>query len=196
MKLTNNNHKYIIFEVIITFQVVFNIICIFYIIRLCNEIYVDDLTGLYNKKFFNKKLCKLKLAGPISLILLDLDNFKSINDTYGHLMGDSVLQQLGEILNLSKRKKDIIIRWGGEEFIIILPETNIEEAYKIGNKIRVVVEKFAFHYGDLICKVTVSMGVTSVETTKNIQFDQLLQATDKALYKAKERKNYITIVNS
>ena len=58
------------------------------------------------------------------------------------------------------------------------------------------MEKFAFHYGDLICKVTVSMGVTSVETTKNIQFDQLLQATDKALYKAKERKNYITIVNS
>lgn len=193
VKLTNNSQKCIIFEAIITFQAVFGIIYVYYIINLYKDIYVDDLTGVYNRKFFNKRLYKLKLEGPISLILLDLDNFKSINDKYGHLMGDSVLQQLGEILNLSKRRKDIIIRWGGEEFIIILPETNIEEAYKIGNRIRMLVERFAFHYGDIICKVTVSMGLTSVETTTGIKFEQLLQVTDKALYKAKEKKNFISI---
>lgn len=194
-KFISCSNKYIICMVVMVCQSICNMSCGFLIRKLNNEIYIDDLTGLYNRKFFNKKIYKMKPVGPISLILLDLDNFKNINDTYGHLMGDSVLQQFAEILNFTKRKDDVIVRWGGEEFIIILPETSIEEAYKIGNRIRMIVEKFAFSYDNVICKITVSMGVTSTETVKDIRIEQLLQATDKALYQAKEKKNYISVIN-
>ena len=195
LRSTDYNNKIVFGTIVIACQTICIMACGLLIRRLYNEVYIDDLTGLYNRKFFNKKMRKIKSVDLISLILLDLDNFKKINDTYGHLVGDSVLQQLAGILNLTKRKGDIIVRWGGEEFFIILPGAGIEEAYKISNRIRTFVEKFTFSYDGVTCKITASMGVASTETSEDIKIEQLIKVIDKALYKAKEKKNNISVIN-
>jgi len=194
VKYANINLKHPIHIAFITCQVITSLICGISIRKLHDQVYIDTLTGLCNRKFFNEKLYKMKTTGPISLILLDLDDFKNINDTYGHLMGDSVLQQFSEILKVITRKKDIIARWGGEEFAIILPGTSIEDACKIGNKIRLNVEKFIFEYENVTCNITVSIGIASTNTKTNIGIEQFLKVTDEALYRAKEKKNYISAV--
>jgi len=162
--------------------------------KLYRQVQIDALTGLFNRRCFNEKLYKMKSRGSTCLILIDIDNFKNINDTYGHLMGDQVLQQLAQILQNSTRKKDIIARWGGEEFAIILPETSIEDAYMIGNRIRTKVENYIFSYEEVICNITVSIGIAAANTSKDIDPDQFLKITDEALYDAKKKKNNISAV--
>jgi len=158
---------------------------------LYHQVHTDTLTGLHNRKYFFTKLSEIKANDRFSLILIDLDDFKNVNDTYGHIAGDQVLQQFAGILLHNTRKDDIIARWGGEEFAIILPDTEREVAYKIANRIRTVVEEHIFSYQGISCRITISMGLGSTKKELNFGTEQFIKIVDEALYKAKEKKNSI-----
>ena len=146
----------------------------------------DSLTKLFNRGKFDDVLSKeISIANaieaPLSLIFLDIDYFKTVNDTHGHDIGDSVLIELAELLRNTIRKGDFVARWGGEEFIITLRSTNIARASILAEKIRESVELHEFTDGG---NQTVSLGVS--EYIFNESKDSLLKRVDKALYKAKE----------
>ncbi len=146
----------------------------------------DPLTGLYNKGKFNEVLQKeieraKRYKRPLSIIVFDIDHFKKINDTYGHKIGDDVLKSLAKIIKSSVRKTDFAARWGGEEFVILLPETDLEGARKVAEKLREKVEKHKFPG---VGKVTISLGVAQLKDNEDPN-DFIVRA-DMALYKAKE----------
>jgi diguanylate cyclase (GGDEF)-like protein len=154
----------------------------------------DSLTGIFNR-FQIMKLLKMEVERAdrynkvFSVILFDIDNFKSINDTYGHQKGDMVLQKVASIFRENLRKTDYFGRFGGEEFIIVAPETKAEDAYKLAEKLRKILEKTKF---DSIGKVTASFGIAQYEKGKDI--NKLLKEADDALYMAKrEGKNRVCI---
>lgn len=145
----------------------------------------DSLTKLFNRGKFDDVLSKEisianSIEAPLSIIFLDIDNFKTINDTYGHDVGDSVLIAIAEILASATRQGDFVARWGGEEFIITLRSTNVARASILAEKIRESVE--AHNFGDA-GKQTVSLGVS--EYIFNESKESLLKRVDEALYKAK-----------
>ncbi|MEW6624429.1 MAG: GGDEF domain-containing protein [Bacillota bacterium] len=176
------------------FMVIINVMCGILIKKLHEQVHIDPLTGLHNRNYFYAKMSELKSNSFGSLILIDIDNFKSINDTFGHIAGDQVLQQFAEILQKNTRGKDIITRWGGEEFAVILLQSDAEEAFKTANRIRRVVENHIFSCESTNCKITVSIGIASAEEA-DIGIDQLLKIADEALYLAKEKKNSIVTVS-
>jgi len=148
--------------------------------------FTDQLTGLYNRyKFTEIFVSEYKTMtqrdNSMSLIMIDIDFFKKINDTYGHNMGDAVLLQLSNILLRYLRNVDVISRWGGEEFLILLPTATIENAYKLGEKIRIAIQDFDM---DESLKITVSIGITEVKIGDDIK-DSVKRA-DTALYEAKD----------
>ncbi len=155
----------------------------------------DFLTGLYNRRHAMKvlrlfqKLADREPNYNISFILIDIDFFKIINDTYGHDAGDYVLKELAKLLEENTRKADIVARWGGEEFLIILPKTNLEGAKKTAEKLRKIVEEKTFNYKGDIIRLTISAGVASLDLTKdgsNRDIENLLIDVDKKLYQAKQ----------
>lgn len=155
----------------------------------------DYLTNLFNRRKFHTiidyEISQIKRHNErhLSLILLDIDNFKSINDSYGHDVGDKILIDLAKILQLSCRESDIVARWGGEEFAIALPETSIERGLIVAQKIKTSLEYFTFAE-DLT--VTCSFGMSQFHTTDN--FTSLFKRADEALYKSKNTgKNKIEI---
>ncbi|MDI6706097.1 MAG: GGDEF domain-containing protein [Bacillota bacterium] len=174
-------------------QLIVSTACGILIRTLYQQVHMDALTGLRNRKYFFAKLSEIKTKTPVSLILIDIDNFKGINDTYGHMVGDHVLHQFGEILQNSTRKNDIIARWGGEEFAVILFHTDTEEAFNIADRIRTVVEDHVFSCETITCKITISIGIASIEEGKDVGTEQFIRVADEALYRAKEKKNYIVI---
>lgn len=184
-------NDYFLWLPFITIQILISTFTGFIISNLHQQVYFDALTGLYNRKYFYLKFSELRNISTMSLILIDIDNFKRINDTYGHIMGDHVLQQFSEILRHNTRKNDIIARWGGEEFAVILPYTDTEEAYKISNRIREKVENYLFIYNYVTCKITVSIGITTTKKEAPISSEQIVRDADEALYKAKEKKNFV-----
>jgi len=122
----------------------------------------DSLTGVYNRRcFFSKMPAIIKMMLPVSLMMIDVDNFKRINDTYGHSAGDEVLAQFAEILRNNARKADIIVRLGGEEFAVILPLTCKESAVRIAERIKQAVEKETFKLDYVNEKITVSIGTVT-----------------------------------
>ena len=122
---------------------------------------------------------------------MDIDLFKDVNDTYGHKVGDTVLIQIAMILKQSIRSVDILGRWGGEEFLIICPETNINKAEILAEKIRKTIEDYTF---PLVGKITCSFGVSQYH--QEDETDDTFQRTDKALYKAKHSgRNSVVAVN-
>jgi diguanylate cyclase (GGDEF)-like protein len=146
----------------------------------------DQLTDLYNRHKMNKEIREhyynfKRYGRPFSLLMVDIDKFKNINDTYGHMVGDEVLKKLAKILVKNIRKTDIASRWGGEEFLILLSETNLEQAIEVAEKIRKTIEKESFPKD---IRITVSIGVDSVENHEHIK--DLLILVDEKLYKAKE----------
>ncbi|MDI3481123.1 MAG: diguanylate cyclase [Tepidanaerobacteraceae bacterium] len=157
------------------------------------QVQTDMLTGLHSRRFFYMKLSELKKTLPVSLLFIDIDDFKSINDTYGHTAGDEILSQFACILKNNMRKNDIIARWGGEEFAVILPRTDASEALKIANRIRKLVEQKEFCLGEVACKLTISVGIAWAEKGKDVNSDRLFKKADEALYKAKEKKNFIVV---
>lgn len=150
----------------------------------------DRLTNLYQKEHFNA-LMKISFAerrekkdsGQLSLIMADIDHFKQINDTYGHLFGDVALKKVAQTIKSICRPLDICARYGGEEFIIMLPNTTLKEAFSIAERIRKAVEKKIIRYGKRNAKITVSLGVASLTKEKNEEL--LIQRADHALYAAK-----------
>ena len=146
----------------------------------------DFLTKLYNRRKFNSFLeYEISKANRykdqhLSLLLVDIDYFKNVNDTYGHLVGDNILQEISKILTICSRDTDIVARWGGEEFVLMLPQTNIEQAFFVGEKLRATIEKHKF---DDVKHITCSIGVGKFH--QNEDKDTLFKRVDAALYKAK-----------
>jgi diguanylate cyclase (GGDEF)-like protein len=121
----------------------------------------------------------------MSLVMFDIDHFKRFNDTYGHQMGDFVLQELGRLVKANIRNHDIGARYGGEEFTIILPETTLEGALIQAERTRSAIVRNDFNRGDVSVKITVSMGLACIDDTI-AHVDELVRRADQALYKAKE----------
>ena len=152
----------------------------------------DTLTKLYNRRFFYESAIKTieyakRNKHLLSLIMLDIDHFKRVNDTYGHSAGDEVLKELAQIMKNIQRKSDTIVRLGGEEFAILLPDTSKEQAFEVAQKLRQTIEKNQVLLSDgNIVHFTVSLGVSSVQIEKEINIEAALSRADKALYRVKE----------
>ncbi len=147
----------------------------------------DKLTGLYNRyKFYqvaNQEIERSKRHNrPLSLILFDIDWFKKINDTYGHDAGDRVLRSIAKLLHNNLRKYDLIFRWGGEEFIVLAPETDATNAKKLAEKIRTLISSYDFKEPK---EVTVSLGVAELGEN-DTDIDSLVKRADNALYISKK----------
>ncbi|MFA5340759.1 MAG: GGDEF domain-containing protein [Clostridia bacterium] len=151
----------------------------------------DQLTGIYNRVKFELELNKIYETGLVdkqaSMILLDIDNFKRINDEFGHLAGDKVLVKFAELFKSIIKEKDILARWGGEEFIVLLPETSLEEAVELAKKMKMQLSDYDF--GD-VKDVTCSYGVVGINEYPDK--NSLIHKVDKLLYKAKDQgKNQV-----
>jgi len=149
----------------------------------------DPLTNLYNRRYLNehiKILLQNSLAQqkPLCVLMLDIDHFKNLNDQYTHLAGDQFLQTLAETLRTSTRPSDILCRYGGEEFIILLPETTLETAARRAEEIRQRMEETSIQFNENTSAATISIGVTGCPYYSDSAPDLILQA-DQALYAAK-----------
>jgi diguanylate cyclase (GGDEF)-like protein len=158
-------------------------------IQLRRQAMHDRLTGLYNRMYFDEILPQLLdqatiTRQPLALIMLDIDHFKQINDTFGHPEGDRVLVAFGELLRHSIRESDVACRYGGEEFILALPGMDQAQAYTRAEQIRLAVNEASVHTGDLPIRYTVSIGV-GVFPDHAQDINTLLRAIDAALYEAK-----------
>lgn len=151
---------------------------------------VDGLTGLYNRRFLqdhsNQIIASaLRRKKQISLLMCDMDYFKQVNDKFGHDIGDSVLKETSHILKKSVRESDIVIRFGGEEFLILLIDSDVGYGLSVAEKIRLAVEEFNFKTTEGILKKTISMGISDFPHDTD-GFWQAIKFADVALYKAKE----------
>ncbi|WP_297455431.1 bifunctional diguanylate cyclase/phosphodiesterase [Persephonella sp.] len=170
-----------------------------YSINLLNLATYDPLTRLYNRRaiveYAEKEVERAKRYNhDFSIILLDIDDFKGINDTYGHTMGDIVLKQVAEIIQEETRDVDKVGRYGGEEFIIVLPETETESALRLAERIRKKISEKEFKIGDYKISITISAGVAGLGIHGET-FEEILQAADLALYQAKKNgKNQVVML--
>jgi len=151
---------------------------------------IDGLTGLYNRRFFQQTLEKefarsKRHKTKLSLAMFDIDHFKNVNDTYGHQFGDKVLAEIAKIIKSSLRKTDYITRYGGEEIVVVLPDTEMKQALIPIERIRKKIEKKNFNYKDKAIKVTISCGLSEVMQDINTHEELLLQV-DKCLYASKK----------
>ena len=151
---------------------------------------LDGLTGLYNRRQFEigfeQEYNRTKRhPSDFSLALLDIDFFKKVNDNYGHQYGDYVLKTIADLMKQSFRKTDLLYRYGGEELVIIMPETNIEGAQIPVQRLRRMVEDYDFNYNGVKSKVTVSIGLTMNHQNFS-SAAEILKSADEALYRAKE----------
>lgn len=152
----------------------------------------DPLTGLSNRRNLDYELKQeisrcLRYNTKLSCIMLDIDHFKKVNDTYGHLLGDEVLKMIGRVLKNHLRIHDIPARYGGEEFVILLPETGLEAAYKVAEKIRKLIKGNHVERNGEKVTVTVSCGVAEFVPGKMNDPMELIEAADNALYMAKKK---------
>jgi diguanylate cyclase (GGDEF)-like protein len=158
----------------------------------------DNLTGLYNRLKTDEKLEEEQKkvlryeSYCCTILLLDVDHFKRINDHFGHQIGDKVLQEIATVLKNSVRDTDIVGRWGGEEFLIILPNTNKEEGFKVGMKLKDNIASHHFYQINQVNQVTISLG--GFELQKNISVNEAMSQVDKALYESKNKgRNQVTM---
>lgn len=151
----------------------------------------DGLTRCYNKReseeFIKKFLYNFLRYKKdyFTILMLDIDHFKKVNDTYGHLAGDFILKEVAKIIKNMIRKSDICGRFGGEEFIILLPNNKLSGAMKLAERLRQAIENYNFEFKGQKIKITVSIGITSVGI--NDSFESLIQRVDEALYEAKSK---------
>lgn len=166
----------------------------------------DPLTGCYNRGYLNERFPQelrraQRYSHPLSIVLADIDHFKKVNDTYGHLAGDEVLMHFSDCINQQIRKKvDWVVRYGGEEFLIILPETKSLGAHSMAERLRSTLEKKTIIFGDEAIQITASFGGTSVsfedKRFEEISMDQLIFLADENLYKSKENgRNQVNIID-
>ena len=162
----------------------------------------DYMTNLYNRRYFidiSNNIISITKRDKLSLclIMIDIDDFKKINDTYGHDKGDKVIKLLSGRLNEFVRQSDIVARFGGEEFVILLPNTNKEGAFKLAEEIRKDIESLEIQEGDKTISFTISLGLDRFDIDEDISIDDLVKRADKALYISKRSgKNKTTIFKS
>lgn len=147
----------------------------------------DSLTGIANRREFNRILASeiervRRYGKPLSLVMYDIDFFKRVNDAFGHDVGDTVLQAVTGLVKENIRTVDVVARWGGEEFMVLMPQSNLAAARSTAEKLRQTIAQYRF---DKVDKITVSFGVT--EFVLQDDFNSLLKRADDALYRAKER---------
>jgi len=153
----------------------------------------DDLTGLFNRRWFNQRIVEEfkraeRFNHPLSILMVDIDFFKHYNDNHGHLTGDSALKKVADVLLKNVREVDSVVRYGGEEFLVILPKTGMDDAGKTAEKLRLKMEEYKIPFSSTQPngKFTISIGYTTYpDMAKNIS--ELLNQADKALYTAKRR---------
>ncbi|NRA25098.1 MAG: GGDEF domain-containing protein, partial [Oleispira sp.] len=147
------------------------------------------LTGLPNRESYQQRIVQEihrieRYGGSLSLMVCDIDLFKRINDNYGHLAGDKVLKIIARSLQSNLRDSDFIARFGGEEFIVLMPETSAEEAKFVADKLRKKIEESPFNFKKEPVQITISFGIS--EFSQGESLEEVFQRADKALYKAKE----------
>jgi diguanylate cyclase (GGDEF)-like protein len=151
----------------------------------------DPLTELANVRYFRRWLDtelsrSWRYRNPFSLLMLDIDHFKEINDSHGHPQGDLVLKEIGRILRLAMRKVDAVARYGGEEFVIALPQTSGDAAALVAERLRARIEEHSFPGLPKRQRVTISIGVTQLQCDQEIEGQELINEADQALYRAKK----------
>jgi diguanylate cyclase (GGDEF)-like protein len=161
---------------------------------------IDSLTGVYARhqllEFGENELKRFLRAGhPLCALMLDIDHFKKINDTYGHSVGDSALKYFADVCSDSLRTTDAIGRIGGEEFVIIMPDTVLDDGYEVAERIRRNVEESIFYRDDLSLSFTLTVSIGLYEFTKeDHSFERSLSKADTALYEAKGAgRNHVVI---
>jgi diguanylate cyclase (GGDEF)-like protein len=198
------SHLFIYIKNAIVISTILTIIIVFLILyKLASHnykaLYFDYLTGINNKRFFDIKISKhirkLKIKGTsLTILMMDIDFFKGINDNYGHDVGDMVLQHVAKLIHMNIRKQDICFRVGGDEFAVILPETNTEQASLISERIMEKVRNCAFIIDEKTMKnidVTLSIGI--VEWQDDMKAEQFYKKVDDVLYVSKRNgRNRIT----
>ncbi|MGI6684668.1 MAG: GGDEF domain-containing protein [Bacillota bacterium] len=154
--------------------------------------YYDPLTDLPNRRLL-EKLIKREFSSmhryghETVIIILDIDNFKNINDTYGHPVGDNMLRQLADLLKNNVRESDTVARFGGEEFVILMPKTSVEEGYVLAEGLRRIIMEKRFTIGSITLRITCSFGVSSMHDINSQTLEDYYFLADKALYLAKQR---------
>lgn len=162
----------------------------------------DPLTGLYNRYYFEDRLDgeferARRYQRPFSILMVDIDDFKKINDNYGHDTGDTVLRKIGEVLKTKTRRSDIQVRYGGEEFVLIIPEAGLRGAVQAGNKLCREIRKLVFSTPTSVFSVTISTGVASSSAKPYSHWKEILRDADRALYQAKASgKDCVRIADS
>ena len=150
----------------------------------------DGLTQIHNKRHFHDTLDRevsrsARYERPMSLVVFDIDHFKRVNDTHGHLAGDALLRQLAALMRARMRREDLFARVGGEEFAVLLPEIDLAGAAQFADKIRKVAEAATFHFEDVSIGITLSLGCAELRVAYKTGED-LYRAADSALYQAKQ----------
>lgn len=150
---------------------------------------LDSLTGTYNRMAYEQRVDEeyerwKRSREPLTLIIIDVDNFKRVNDTYGHKAGDKVLSTIGELLRKRVRASDFLARYGGEEFVILLPGTKTDDAFEVAEQLRKEIARCGFHYRNDGVAITVCCGIASFAASD--QPDSVFERADAALYKAKQ----------
>ena len=167
--------------------------------RLKETSFKDEVTGLYNRRFFSLRLEEelsryRRFNHPVSVVLLDLDSFKAVNDEFGHMVGDDTLREVSQILMKHSRGINVVSRYGGDEFAVLLVETSKAGARLYADRIREVVAKYPFSHGKVI---TASFGVASLPDDEAGTAEDLFRAADEALYAAKRAgKNQVAATPS
>jgi diguanylate cyclase (GGDEF)-like protein len=156
-------------------------------VRLKETSFKDDLTGLYNRRFFSVRLEEemsryRRFNHPVSLVLMDLDGFKAVNDEMGHMVGDETLRDIGQILMKHSRGINVVSRYGGDEFAVLLVETSKAGAQLYADRIRQIIENYPFSHRR---PITASFGIASLPDDEATTSENLIRAADDALYAAK-----------
>ena len=159
---------------------------------------MDGLTNIYVRRHFlerfDEELKRARGHGlELTFMIVDVDNFKSYNDTYGHLVGDAVLKEISSIIKSNIREIDLVGRYGGEEFALILSETSKETAYQVGERIRQIIENNKFKAYDEVLKLTISIGISGYPADGDAR-DSLIDKADMALYEAKRKGKNSAII--
>lgn len=170
------------------------------LIDMTRQVKTDSLTGLANRKAFFEHVMEMRVQGEFvtgrhSLLVIDIDHFKSVNDTYGHLFGDKVIKVVATVLKKYTQGKDLAVRFGGEEFVVLLPDTNIDGGRVVAEKIRRVIEGAnitSSNNKQIVSKITVSIGIAEFGQDEDVEL--AINRADKAMYTGKENgRNQVVV---
>jgi diguanylate cyclase (GGDEF)-like protein len=161
----------------------------------------DDLTGLFNRRYLVRALeaefiRAIRYKRDFSVLLLDIDGFKGINDSYGHNCGDAVLMKAGSLIRGCLRGSDVVARYGGDEIAILLPETSGSEATKAAEKLRRLIEETSFEWNGKVIQITCSIGIAVGPDDRISDWNDMLDKADKALYRGKETGRNVVVLDS